>query len=257
MPYFHKFVDVKCVTCDSRTGFSLIMCTPLREKERNHYRGMDEWVDSKTHFRGLFTCNNCHNPACIEFHFKSDYSKNPSLTEMVRSPMAFLNCLRPIDLNKERTFSVDIQNMGIVLNQYFSISLIHPEGRLAIPEHLPENIRKIFVDDLMQTTSTRFIVMACRSIIEAACRDKLGEDSCKKSLVQMINMLIERGELGSIVGDWAHVVRQLGNEVVHRFDAPSPDAEEAKDILNLTVIFLELLYTYPAKIQKLKEKSSS
>lgn len=176
---------------------------------------------------------------------------------MMSAPVAFLNRLRPIDINQARSFSIDIENMGVALNQYFAISRVYPDGRIVIPGNLPDNIHSLFTDDLIQTTSPRLIVVACRSIIEAACRDKLSEKELhNKSLVRMIDALIEHGELGNVIGGWAHTVRQLGNEVVHRFDSPSPDLSEAKEVLDLTTTLLELLYTYPAKIKAMQKKNN-
>ncbi|EAA2780387.1 DUF4145 domain-containing protein [Salmonella enterica] len=257
MSHLHTFNNVKCSACESNASFSLLMCRPLRELQHDHYRNMETWSDSRDHFRGLFTCNNCHNPVCIEFHFKADYSENPDLKDMMSSTVAFLNRLRPIDINNARSFIIDVENMGIALNPYFVISRIYPDGRISIPGNLPGNIHSLFTDDLIQTTSPRLIVVACRSIIEAACRDKLSEKELhNKSLVRMIDMLIEHGELGNVIGSWAHTVRQLGNEVVHRFDSPSPDLSEAKEVLDLTTTLLELLYTYPAKIKAMQKKNN-
>ncbi|EMV0202349.1 DUF4145 domain-containing protein [Klebsiella quasipneumoniae] len=143
-----------------------------------------------------------------------------------------------------------MDDVGTDLRKFFKLDTIYPEGTDSVPEHLPQEIHSMYVDDLLQATSSpRLTLVSCRMILESACRDKLGTD--KGRLVDLIQKLGEAEALPRVMLDWANTIRQFGNEAVHV--SGSPTVDEATEIRSFTVTLLEFLYSHPARIDSLRK----
>ncbi|HCM5103668.1 TPA: DUF4145 domain-containing protein [Klebsiella pneumoniae] len=147
-------------------------------------------------------------------------------------------------------YEVKMDDVGTDLRKFFKLDTIYPEGTDSVPEHLPQEIHSMYVDDLLQATSSpRLTLVSCRMILESACRDKLGTD--KGRLVDLIQKLGEAEALPRVMLDWANTIRQFGNEAVHV--SGSPTVDEATEIRSFTVTLLEFLYSHPARIDSLRK----
>ena len=87
--------------------------------------------------------------------------------------------------------------------------------------------------------------MAYRRSLELALKDIDAE--LKGTLEKRIDKLAEKGRLTVDLAEWAHSVRELGNEATH--DTPEPPKEDVDDLAAFTRIVLEYLYTMPAKVR--------
>ncbi|WP_048796414.1 MULTISPECIES: DUF4145 domain-containing protein [Serratia] len=150
--------------------------------------------------------------------------------------------------------AIESSRLGVNLRPAFEIEKIYPGGETAIPDNLPPQIERMYKDDLIAVRgSARHTIICCRSILESACKQIL--EVKNKKLIAMIDALKTGGFIPSTMADWAHTIRILGNDAVHEDDAPG--ADEASEILAFTDNLLQLLFTYPARIEKIREQLPS
>jgi len=122
------------------------------------------------------------------------------------------------------------------------------------PEDWPEAIGRYWLQakkNIRDGSWDTAVVMA-RSDLQLALRDL---DAKGNSLKAEIDNLAERGILPSIMRDWAHNVRELGNDSAHpKPDQPPADPRDARDIANFLDFFLEYSYSLPKRINKYRER---
>ncbi|HCJ2570305.1 TPA: DUF4145 domain-containing protein [Klebsiella pneumoniae] len=250
MPFLHYFSDVHCAVCGHNSSFSLLHAACMRKSELNTQSQTRMWREDPFNFRGLFTCGNCFSPVTFDF--------SPRNRDTDSRPIRFLNrlSLEMIDTSSRTTqprrvgYEVKLDDVGIDLRKFFTLDAFYPEGTDSVPEHLPAEIHSMYVDDLLQATSSpRLTLVSCRMILESACRDKLGTD--KGKLVNLIQKLGEAEALPRVMLDWANTIRQFGNEAVHV--SGSPTVDEATEVRSFTVTLLEFLYSHPARIDSLRK----
>lgn len=255
MAYFHYFSDIQCTTCGCNALFSLLHAVPFSASRQNSTTQKIHWHEVTGQYRGLFTCGHCHNPITIDFSIR-DISK-------AASALRFLNriTLELMDPSLRGTglkfigHQLTMDSLGVELGSLFKIDAFHPDSKEAIPSDLPSDIHTIFVNDLLNASgSPRLTLFSCRLIIEAACRDQLGSSGGK--LVSMINQLGELRKLPEVMIEWAHTIRQFGNEAAHDH-SDVPDAHEASEIRSFTVSMLEFLYSHPARVLALRNQNTS
>jgi len=117
------------------------------------------------------------------------------------------------------------------------------------PEHWPETVGRFWIQARRKLTDENWdaAVMMARSSLQAALREQNAEG---RNLKQEIDDLAKKGILPLIIQDWAHNVRELGNESAHpKSDQEATDPKDAKDIVNFLDFLLEYLYTLPKKIK--------
>lgn len=156
----------------------------------------------------------------------------------------------PLSSQKRKlAYTINTDELGYDLSPYFNITRTFTDKTTTLPQHLPSHIESMIIDDVLQVMgSAKFLIVACRSVLETACKDLLNEPSGK--LVGMINQLKEDGFITQSIADWAHTIRKLGNEAVH--SDTKPTQEEALELYNFTMTILELLYSYPARVKALR-----
>lgn len=123
------------------------------------------------------------------------------------------------------------------------------------PEHWPESIGRYWLQAKRNISGENWDAAAlmARSALQIALRDQKAEG---KTLYKEIDNLAEKGILPPIMQDWAHNVRELGNDSAH----PKPDQKptnpkDARDILQFLDFLLEYLYTLPKKINDYRERN--
>jgi len=97
--------------------------------------------------------------------------------------------------------------------------------------------------------------LMARSALQIALRNN---DAEGKNLFQEIDDLATKRVLPPIMQEWAHNVRELGNDSAH----PKPDQKatnpiDAKDIVKFLDFLLEYLYTLPKRINDYRERGNS
>ena len=118
----------------------------------------------------------------------------------------------------------------------------------------PDEVKKPMLEAeqmLDSKFSPSVIISTCRSILDV-CTKKLGAE--KGNLASRIDKLSEMGILTSSMKDWAHAVREIGNEAVHELGGGTHD--DAKELLEFIRLFLHLAFELPVEIERLKPKTA-
>ncbi len=95
--------------------------------------------------------------------------------------------------------------------------------------------------------------LMARSALQAALRD---QQATGKSLKNEIDDLAAKGLLPPIMKDWAHNLRELGNDSAHPDPAScGADPRDARDIVYFLDYLLEYLYTLPKRIDEYRARN--
>lgn len=142
---------------------------------------------------------------------------------------------------------------GKKLNAQFEILARFPDATVQAPTGIPKELEAEFAEIREVAASPRYTVVACRRLLERACKLMLGDQApSKANLMKLIDLTLNRGETLSAIADWAHAIRAIGNDAVHD-DAPAPSAAEAKEALEFTSLLVELLFSYPERVSSLRK----
>jgi hypothetical protein len=116
------------------------------------------------------------------------------------------------------------------------------------PDEYPDSIGRYWLQakrNLREKNWDAAAVMA-RSALQLSLRAHQAKGS---NLKQEIDDLATKGLLPPLMKDWAHLVRDLGNDSAHpNLDAPATTSKDASDIVAFLDFLLEYLYVLPKKI---------
>ena len=135
---------------------------------------------------------------------------------------------------------------GNIENYSYFISEYPLTKETKSPEHLPSNINKFF---LQSANSLKFgnldaSSMMSRKVLEVAVKTLNPEGT--GSLYRRIENLFELGKITEDLKDWAHIIRDDGNEASHEEE---PVTEEfANELLSFTEMFLMYTFTMPGMV---------
>lgn len=125
------------------------------------------------------------------------------------------------------------------------------------PDYWPEAVGRYWLQACRSLADKNWDAAAvmARSALQIALRDQTAQG---KNLKEEIDDLAAKGVLPPIMKEWAHNVRELGNDSAH----PKPkqeatDPRDAKDIAQFLDYFLEYLYSLPKKINDYRERDKS
>jgi hypothetical protein len=125
------------------------------------------------------------------------------------------------------------------------------------PDHWPEAVGRYWLQAKknLRDENWEAAALMARSSLQIALRD---HDAKGGNLKKEIDDLAEKGILPPLMKDWAHNVRELGNDSAH----PAPDQaptcpSDAKDIVRFMDFLFEYLYTLPKKIKDYRERNKS
>ncbi len=122
------------------------------------------------------------------------------------------------------------------------------------PEHWPEAIGRYWLQAKknIQDESWDAAAVMARSALQLALRDFEAKGN---NLKAEIDNLAERGILPTIMKEWAHNVRELGNDSAHpRPGQPPTDPRDAGDIVKFLDFFLRYSYSLPKEINEYRER---
>jgi len=250
----HNFSELYCAVCQRRESFNLLDVFPeMRPESRG---GPVRYRPSDTEFRGLVQCSHCRSVYLMKFTFEVGSIYGVSLEGR---RLAFLKgrpfAYDPVNPQAEPRLPafMKIRDGHIFLEGGLDLAfaaknfILWPEDvRPSCPEYVPENIRELFIEAqkvLRDAGSPRYAAVACRNVIEAVLRDRLGIEETRESLAVLIEKVVKEEKIPPVLADWAHTIRILGNQGAHP-DAP-PSEEEVVEVLEFTRLFLELIYTLP------------
>lgn len=126
----------------------------------------------------------------------------------------------------------------------------------SFPKHWPDQVGRFWLQAHRNLTDQNWdatVVMA-RSALQVALRDHNAEGA---NLKQEIDGLTSRGVLPPLMKDWAHNLRELGNESAHPQPGQAPATpQDARDIVHFLDFLLEYLYDLPHRIKSYRDRKN-
>ncbi|HBO3781259.1 TPA: DUF4145 domain-containing protein [Pseudomonas aeruginosa] len=125
------------------------------------------------------------------------------------------------------------------------------------PEHWPEAVGRYWLQAKRSLKDQNWDAAAlmARSSLQVSLRE---QNAVGANLKQEIDDLAKKGVLPKIMQDWAHSVRELGNDSAHpKVDQPPTSPQDAKDIISFMDYLFEYLYTLPKRINEYRERKKS
>jgi len=125
------------------------------------------------------------------------------------------------------------------------------------PEHWPDTVGRYWLQAKknLRDANWEAAALMARSSLQIALR---GQNAEGKNLKQEIDDLATKGILPNIMQEWAHNVRELGNESAHPLPEQDPtNPQDAKDIVKFMDYLFEYLYTLPKRISEYRERKNS
>ena len=116
------------------------------------------------------------------------------------------------------------------------------------PDYWPANVGRFWLQAKRNLSDENWDAAAlmARSSLQAALRHANAKG---KNLKQEIDSLAEHGLLPPMMKNWAHNLRELGNDAAHPdADAKPTQANDASDIVYFLDFLLEYLYDLPRRI---------
>jgi hypothetical protein len=124
------------------------------------------------------------------------------------------------------------------------------------PEHWPESVGRYWMQAKrnIKGESWDAVALMARSSLQVASRE---QNASGNNLKQEIDDLAQKGILPKIMQDWAHNVRELGNDSAHpKPDQPPTSPQDARDIVSFMDYLFEYLYTLPKQINDYRARKN-
>tara|TARA_R110001599_G_scaffold91512_2_gene240453 strand:- start:921 stop:1574 length:654 start_codon:yes stop_codon:yes gene_type:complete len=125
------------------------------------------------------------------------------------------------------------------------------------PDFWPDTVGRYWLQAKSNIKSENWDAAAlmARSSLQAALRD---QEASGRNLKQEIDDLADKGVLPNIIKEWAHNVRELGNESAHpAADQEATNPQDAKDIVKFMDFLFEYLYALPKQINQYRDRKNS
>ena len=125
------------------------------------------------------------------------------------------------------------------------------------PNNWPEDIGRYWLQAHRSLTDENWDAAAvmARSALQIALRN---HNASGANLKQEIDSLADKGILPTIMKEWSHNVRDLGNDSAHpKPNQPATDRRSAQDIVKFLDFLLEYLYTLPHEIEEYRKRNAT
>ena len=134
-------------------------------------------------------------------------------------------------------------------------NLLYPCSNNSLVKSLPDQIKKAYEDAKNSFGASIYQASAlmCRRVIEIVCKLHNAEGH---SLYKKLEYLENNRIIDSKLLQWAHAIRNLGNDAAHDLDYIA-SKEDAKDILDLTEAILLYVYSLNELFEKYEERRKS
>ena len=122
------------------------------------------------------------------------------------------------------------------------------------PEHWPEEVGRFWLQAHRSAKDENWDAAAvmARSSLQSALR---GHDAKGSSLKQEIDDLAVKGILPAHMKEWAHELRELGNDAAHPGPATSKSTpDDVRDVVEFLDFLLQYLYTLPHEIGEYRKR---
>lgn len=180
-------------------------------------------MEGKGTYLTAFKCNGCHSGYMVEFGAKRN--KTP------------------------QSYNGDFE----AVTSEFTILKEYPETiSNNIPEYLPENINIFYSQAVSAFKAGNYdsSAMMSRKVLEVSVKKIHPEGT--GTLYRRIEGLASEGLITEDLKEWAHIIREDGNESAH--EETPVDFNFADEILSFTGLFLLYVFTMPAMIKEKKSK---
>ena len=135
-----------------------------------------------------------------------------------------------------------------------AVEKIYPQivaeyGHQSIPEKINDSfidLQRMFITHMQP----HLIISGCRSVLESSL-DSLGAEG--KTIYAKIENLYQKGIIPITIKDWAHIIRNIGNNAIHDMEG---NREDAQNLINFTKIFLQYSFELPYTIKTMRNKKS-
>jgi hypothetical protein len=134
--------------------------------------------------------------------------------------------------------------------EYFKVEKMHPASGTDIPDHLPEEVARLFqqaADNVPANPDAAGTMF--RKTLEAILRDKC--PAATGLLKQRIEQAFEAGVLSADLSRYADTIRLEGNEAAHG----SYDEDDARQLHELVSLMLNFVYTLPGRWAEIDAKA--
>lgn len=139
---------------------------------------------------------------------------------------------------------------------YISLINEYPQAiATEAPRYLPENIERFYLQaaDNVKTGNCDAASMMSRKVLEVAVKKLNPQGS--GTLYKRIEQLHSSGQVTDSLKDWAHIIRDDGNDAAHEEEPVTP--QFADEILSFTELFLMYTFTMPGMVDAKKSNSES
>lgn len=219
--------------CNSRhQGFKAIALHSVRGFERQliiDIRGRT--VDARATNYVVFACSRCDAPLIVE--------------------LANLDAMAPTQLHLQLTKDY--------VGKQFAIIRMYPEPEQVedVPDHVPDNVATPYNGACRSLKQGDFDVagMGFRRSLDVATKHLLRElkpsdlgEVLKKPLYQRIERLHKDQRITADIKDWAHIVRDEGNDAAH--DEAPYTKEAATELHGFARVLLMYVFTMPKLVEK-------
>jgi len=122
------------------------------------------------------------------------------------------------------------------------------------PSNLPNNIENFYLQaaHALNAGSHDASAMMCRKVLEVAVK-KL-QPGGAGNLYQRIEALAETNLITEELKDWAHIIRDDGNEAAHEEDPVTSDF--ARELLSFAEMFLMYTFTMPGMVAERRHETA-
>jgi hypothetical protein len=129
-----------------------------------------------------------------------------------------------------------------------------PDGKSS-PDYLPENIDNFFMQAVRSLESKSFDASSImsRKVLEASV--KTIDPNGTGNLFSRIERLASGGKITNELKDWAHLIREDGNDAAHE-EGPTTEAF-AKELLAFAEMFIMYVFTMPGMVSEKRSRVSA
>jgi hypothetical protein len=124
------------------------------------------------------------------------------------------------------------------------------------PEHWARDVGSYWLEARRSIEGKNWTAAAlmARSAVQLVVRDK---GATGKNLKEEIDDLADKGLLLPVMKEWAHEVRELGNEGTHpRLGTVGTNEKDAKDVVEFLTFLMTVMYDLPKQIDNFRKRKS-
>lgn len=121
----------------------------------------------------------------------------------------------------------------------------------------PDTVKRFWrqAHDSLRNENFDAATLMARSALQAITRE---QGAAAGSLKSEIEDLSAKGVLPASLKEWAHELRELGNESAHpNTDSPEVKPEDARDIVKFLDFLLEFAYDVPVRINEYRNRGDN